>query len=138
MPHIVPSPPSILRNLIAFSPSAHLNITKIHLRMLRLELAHNLRFLLLVAARLASLFLPLIVHHLLDHPSRLAVQVTELAVFGRNLADVDPRRRRHDVLPPFHLVRLRELDAQLLCAGGSGLEGPGGVVEEDGVGEGAL
>jgi hypothetical protein len=84
--------------------------------MLRLELAHNLRFLLLVAARLASLFLPLIVHHLLDHPSRLAVQVTELAVFGRNLADVDPRRRRHDVLPPFHLVRLRELDAQLLCA----------------------
>jgi hypothetical protein len=133
-----PYPHSYLVSCCLSSSSAHLHITKIHLRMLRLELPHNLRLLLLIAARLASLLLPLIVHHLLDHPSRLAVQVTELAVFGRNLADVNARRRSHDVLPPFHLVRLRELDAQLLRAGGGGLKCPGGVVEEDGVGEGAL
>jgi len=106
--------------------------------MLRLELAHNLRLLLLVAARLASLLLPLIVHHLLDHAAGLAVQVAKFAVFGRDFADIDARRGRDDVLPPLHLVGFRELDAQFFGARGRGFERPGGVVEEDGVGKGAL
>lgn len=120
------------------APLAHLNVRKIHLRMLRLELPHNLCLLLLIAAGLSRLLLPLIIHHLLDHAAGLAVQIAELAVLGRDFADVDARRRRDDVLPPLHLVGLRELDAQLFGARGRAFQRPGGVVEEDGVGEVAL
>ena len=117
---------------------AHLNIRKVHLRMLRLELPHNLRLLLLIAAWLARLLLPLIIHHLLDHAPSLSIEVAELAVLGRDFADVDARRRSDDVLPPLHLVGLGELDAQFFGARGRAFESPGGVVEEDGVGECAL
>ena len=106
--------------------------------MLRLELPHNLRLLLLITARLARLFLPLIIHHLLDHPPSLSIEVAELAVLGRDFADVDARRRSHDVLPPLHLIGLRELDAEFFGARGCAFESPGRVVEEDGVGECAL
>ena len=106
--------------------------------MLRLELPHNLRLLLLITARLALLFLPLVIHHLLDHAAGLAVQVAELAVLGRDFGDVDARRGRDDMLPPLHLVGLRELDAQLFGARGRAFQRPGRVVEEDGVGECAL
>jgi hypothetical protein len=106
--------------------------------MLLLELPHNILLLLLITVRLPRLLLPLIIHHLLDHPARLAVQIAQLAVFRRYLADVDARGAGHDVLPPLHLVGLRELDAEFLGAGGESFEGPGRVVEEDGVGEGAL
>jgi hypothetical protein len=106
--------------------------------VLLLELLHNILLLLLIAVRLPGLLLPLIIHHLLDHPARLTIQIAQLAVFRRNLADVDARGAGHDVLPPLHLVGLGELDAEFLGAGGQGFEGPGGVVEEDGVGEGAL
>jgi hypothetical protein len=106
--------------------------------MLRLELPHNLRLLLLITTRLSRLLLPLIVHHLLDHASRLAVQIAQLAVFGRDFADVDARRGGDDVLPPFHFVGFGELDAEFFGARGGGFEGPGGVVGEDGVGECAL
>ena len=84
--------------------------------MLRLKLAHNLRLLLLLTARLPSLLLPLIVHHLLDHAAGLAVQIAQLAVLGRDFADVDARRARDDVLPPFQLVGFGELDAELFGA----------------------
>lgn len=124
--------------LITILSLAHLYIRKVHLRMLRLELPHNLRLLLLITARLARLLLPLIIHHLLDHPAGLAVQIAELAVLGRDFADIDARRGSHDVLPPLHLVGLRELDAEFFGARGRAFERPGGVVEEDGVGECAL
>jgi hypothetical protein len=106
--------------------------------MLLLELPHNILLLLLITVRLPRLLLPLIIHHLLDHPACLAIQIAKLAVFRRYLADVDARGAGHDVLPPLHLVGLRELDAEFLGAGGESFEGPGRVVEEDGVGEGTL
>lgn len=106
--------------------------------MLRLELPQNLRLLLLITTRLASLLLPLIIHHLLDHAASLAVQIAELAVLGRDFADVDARSGSHDVLPPLHFVGLGELDSHFFRAGGSAVESPGGIVDEDGVREGAL
>lgn len=106
--------------------------------MLRLELPHDLGLLLLITTRLSRLLLPLIIHHLLDHAAGFAVEVAELAVLGRDFADVDARSGRHDVLPPLHLVGLGELDAHFLGARRRAVKRPGGVVEEDGVGEGAL
>lgn len=82
--------------------------------MLLLELRQRIQLLLLVARRLPHLLLALVKHHLLDHAARLAVQVAQLAVFGLDLGHVDLGRRRHDVLPPLHLVDLVKVDVDLL------------------------
>lgn len=105
--------------------------------MLLLKLPQHLLLLLLVARRLALLFLPLVIHHLLHHPPRLAVQIAQTAVLGRDLGGVDRRRRGDDVRPPFHLVDFVQVDVELF-ARGAGFERPGGIVHADRVGEVAL
>ena len=105
--------------------------------MLLLKLLQQLILLLLFARRLAHLLLPLIVHHLLHHAARLAVQITQLAVLGRDLARVDLGCRGDNVSPPLHLVGLVEVNIEFF-AGRSGLERPGRVVDDDGVRKGSL
>lgn len=105
--------------------------------MLFLEFLQYVQLLLFVAGRLAHLLLALVEHHLLDHATGLAVQVAEVAVLGLDLGGVDFGRGGDDVGPPLHLVDLVEMQADFLAAG-DGLEGPGGVVDVDGVGEVAL
>ena len=105
--------------------------------MLLLELLQHLHLLLLIARGLAHLLLPLIIHHLLYHGPRLAVQIAELAVLGRDLGGVDLRRRSHNMRPPFHLVGLVEVDVEFFAVGRS-FERPGGFVDVYGVWEGAL
>lgn len=101
------------------------------------KLLQHILLLLLVAGRLAHFLLALVVHHLLNHCARLAVQIAQLAVLGLNLGRVDLGRRGDDVRPPLHLVRLVEVDGQFF-ARRRRLEGPGAVVDYDGMGEGAL
>lgn len=117
--------------------SPHLDIGKVHLRVLRLELLKNVQLLLLIAGRLAHFLLPLVKHHLLDHAAGLAVEVTKFAVLGLDLAGVDLGRRGDDMRPPLHLVDLVEVDLDIFaCSGGA--QGPCRVVDADGVGELAL
>ena len=82
--------------------------------MLRLELLQHLKLLLLIARRLAHLLLPLIKHHLLDHPPRLAVQVAQLAVLRLDLRCVEEVGRvcRYGG-PPLHFVALVEVEGEL-------------------------
>lgn len=89
--------------------------------MLLLELLQQLELLLLVACRLASLLLPLVKHHLLDHAARLAVEVAQLAVLGLDLGGVDFGGVCDDVGPPFELVDFVEVDGDFfLGRGGCG------------------
>lgn len=53
--------------------STHLDIRKVHLGMLLLELLENIQLLLLVTGWLACLLLSLVIHHLLDHAACLAI-----------------------------------------------------------------
>ena len=129
--------PRLLWCSLPTAHSTHLRIRKVHLRMLFLELLQQVQLLLLVARGLAHLLLPLIEHHLLDHAPRLAVQIAQVAVLGLDLARVDLGRAGDDVGPPLQLVRLVEVDLDVLARGGGG-ERPGGVVDADGVGELAL
>ena len=101
------------------------------------HLLQNIRFLLLIARRQTHLLLPLIEHHLLNHLPRLPIQITQIAVLGLNLGDVDFWRRGYDVRPPFHFVDFVEVDAELLACG-RGFERPGRFVRVDGVREVAL
>ena len=133
-PHTVnpstPDLPGLLLLLLAFPPnryrlfSTNLCLREIHFGMLGLKLAQHLHLLLLLTRRLPQLLLPLVVHHLLDHAPRLAVQIAQLAVLGRDLGRVDLRRRGDDVRPPLHLVDLVQVDGDFL-ARGRGLERPG-------------
>lgn len=115
-----------------------LGLAEIHLGVLLLELLEDIRLLLLVRGWQAVLLLPLVVHHLLDHAPRLAVEIGELGVFGLDLGDVDGGRAGDDVRPPLHLIHLVEVDLDGLCAVGVCGEGPCRVVDADGVGEVAL
>ncbi|KAK5631590.1 hypothetical protein RRF57_007304 [Xylaria bambusicola] len=74
--------------------------------MLRLEFLEDVSLLLVIRGREAHLLLALVVHHLLDHAARLAVEVGQLAVLGLDLGDVDLGGACDDVGPPLHLVRL--------------------------------
>jgi hypothetical protein len=80
--------------------STHLRLTKIHLRMLLHELSQHILLLLIIARRLPLPLHLLIVHHLLHHPPRLAVQITQLRVFRHDFRGVDLGCRRDDVRPP--------------------------------------
>lgn len=105
--------------------------------MLFLELLQHLRLLLVIAARQSLLLLSLIIHHLLDHASRLAIQVTQLAVLRRDLGRIDCGRIRDDVRPPLLPVLLVEVHADFLAILRR-LERPGTVVDAHGLGEVAL
>ena len=77
--------------------------------MLLLELLQHLVLLLILTCRQSHLFLPLIIHHLLDHCPCLTVQVTKLAVLRLYLGRVDLGGTLDDAVPPLHLVDLVEV-----------------------------
>jgi len=83
--------------------------------MLRLEFLQDIHLLLLIARRLAYLFLPLVIHHFLHHAPRLAIEVTQLAVLRRDLRSVNFRGRSDDVCPPLHFVGFVEVDVELFA-----------------------
>ena len=83
--------------------------------MLLHKLLQHILLLLLIARRLTHFLLTLIIHHLLDHCARRAVQVAEFAVLGLDLGRVDFGRRRHDVGPPFHLVDFFQVDGEFFA-----------------------
>ena len=84
--------------------------------MLSLKLPQHLILLLFVTCRLPHLLLPLIIHHFLHHSPRLPIQISQLAVFGRDLRGVDfvgcVRGYR---VPPLHLVDFVEVDADFFA-----------------------
>lgn len=106
--------------------------------MLLLKLLQHIHLLLLITRRLPHLLLPLIIHHLLNHAPRLAIQIPQFAVLGLDLRDVDRRRRCNDMCPPLHLVYFVQVQFEDLGAGGRGRERPGGFVDVDFVGKVAL
>jgi len=53
-------------------------------------------------------------HHLLNHASGLAIQVTQLGVLGRNLGSVNLCVTLNDALPPLGAVELFQIDVELL------------------------
>lgn len=83
--------------------------------MLSLELLQNIRLPLLITSHPTCLLLPLIIHHLLDHRPRLAVQIAQARILRGDLADVDLRRTRHDMRPPLHLIHLVQMNRHLLA-----------------------
>ena len=85
--------------------------------MLFLKLLQHVHLPLLLARWLALLLLPLVIHHLLHHSPRLTIQVTQLRVLRHDLGDVDFRRGGYNMRPPFHLVGLVEVDADLFLRG---------------------
>lgn len=118
--------------------SAHLRIRKVHLGVTLFELLQDIQLALLVARRFPHLLLPLVIHHLLDHAARLAVQVTQLAVLGLDLGRVEEVGGVvRDRGPPLLLVRFVEVDGDFFTRGG-GLERPGGFGGADLVGKGTL
>ena len=144
MAHDLITPPrsAMLNNHLCFSrvfppPLTHFCVREIHFRMLLLKLLQHIHLALLLARRLAHLFLPLVEHHLLDHPPRLPIQITQLAILRRDLRRVDGWRGGHDVRPPFHLVGFVEMYRDFF-AGGCGFESPGGLGGMDGMGKGSL
>merc|ERR1719219_2261052 len=86
--------------------SVKLAFTEIHLRMSFHKLLHDVLLLLFVTGGFTHLLLSLVVHHLLYHPSRLSIQVTELAVLWLNFLGVDLGVGSYQLVPPFHLVHL--------------------------------
>eukprot|EP00035_Acanthoeca_spectabilis_P040071 m.67181 g.67181 ORF g.67181 m.67181 type:complete len:365 (+) comp9851_c0_seq1:3382-4476(+) len=122
------APPSAVRS------SRDLGVAEVHLGVGLLELLKHGKLVLLVRGRQPGLLLPLVVHHLLDHATGLAVQVAELGVLRLNLAGVHLLVRRHNVRPPLHLVDLFQLDHNLAAV----REDPGALVREATLGEVAV
>lgn len=107
--------------------------------MFLLKLLQNIPLLLLITRQPTHLLLPLIIHHLLDHRPRLAIQLTQRRILRRNLRNVDLRRTRHNMRPPLHLVHLVQVNRDFLAGRfGCRFEGPGAFVGDDGVGKFAL
>lgn len=104
--------------------------------MLGLELLQQICLALLITGHAARLFLSLVVHHLLHHRARLAIQVTQAGVLGGNLGYVNLGPGRHYMCPPFLLVDLVEVDVDFLARRRRGsLESPGGFVDVDRMGK---
>ena len=99
----------------------------------------KLRLPLLVTGHATGLFLPLIVHHFLDHCAGFTIEIAETGIFRCNFGHINLGGRRHHMRPPFHLVRLVEVDVDFLARWGRGrLQGPGRFVDDDRVREIAL
>jgi hypothetical protein len=93
--------------------------------MLLLELLQHLGLLLLITVRQALLFLALVIHHLLNHSSGLAIKISQLRTLRRDLAGIDLRGVGNHMLPPFHLVDLVEMNRELFLPARNGLKCPG-------------
>jgi hypothetical protein len=100
--------------------------------MLLHKLLQQLVLFGLITRRLALPLHLLVVHHLLDHPSCLAVEFRQLAVFRLNLGRVDLWRRGDDVSPPVRASGLGEVDRDFF-AGRCRLERPGRLVDVNGM-----
>lgn len=104
--------------------------------MLRLELLQQVHLLLLITAESTGLFLSLVIHHLLDHGTSLAIQITQARILGHDLGDINLGCSSHDMRPPLHLVDLIEVNVDFLSGrGGSSLQSPGRFIDTDSVGE---
>lgn len=88
---------------------AHFGVTKVQLWVRAFEGLQHVQFLLLITGRLPHLLLPLIIHHLLNHTSRLAIQISQLAILRLDFRDIYLRRGSNDMFPPLHLVHLVEM-----------------------------
>jgi hypothetical protein len=107
--------------------------------MLSLELLQQLHLLLLVATGTAHFLLSLIIHHLLNHSTSLAIQITQTRILRRDLGHINLRRSSNNMRPPLNLVDLIEVNIDFLAGrGGGSLKSPRGFVDEDSVGEVAL
>ena len=107
--------------------------------MLSLELLQQLHLLLLITARTTHLLLPLIIHHLLDHSTSLAIQITQTRILRRNLGHINLRRSSNNMRPPLNLVDLIKVNIDFLAGwDGGSLKSPRGFVDEDSMGEVAL
>ena len=94
--------------------------------MFRLELLQNIPLPLLITSQPAHLLLALIIHHLLDHRSRLAIEIAQTRVLRLDFRHVDLRRARYNMCPPFHLVDFVQVDGDFFSWRlGSCLESPG-------------
>merc|ERR1719379_318192 len=94
-----------LLHIEAIAPSVvDLRLREVHLRVGRLELLEEVVLLLLIRRWETHCLLALVVHHLLDGLSRLAIEVTQLGVFGDDLTRVDLRVALHHRIPPLHAV----------------------------------
>jgi hypothetical protein len=105
--------------------------------MLLHKLLQQLVLLTLVTRRLPLPLHLLVVHHLLHHPPCLAVQLRQLTVLWCDLSRVNLGCGGDDVGPPVRAGGFGEVDGDFFT-GGCCFEGPGGLVDLDGVGEVAL
>jgi hypothetical protein len=105
--------------------------------MLLHEFLQHILFLLLIARRLPLPLHLLIIHHLLHHTPRLAVQIRQLAVFRDYFRDVDLGCGCDDVRPPVRAGGFGEGERDGF-ARGLGDECPGAVVDDNWVWEVAL
>jgi hypothetical protein len=119
------------------SLSTNFRIRKVHFRMLLHKLLQQLVLLTLVTRRLPLPLHLLVVHHLLHHTPRLAVQLRQLAVLRRDLGRVDLGRGGDDVRPPVRAGGFGKVDGDVFT-GRCCFEGPGRVIDLDGVGKVAL
>lgn len=104
--------------------------------MFSLEFLQQLHLLLLVAARATRLLLSLVIHHFLDHGASLTIQITQTGILWRDLGYINLGRSCHDMRPPLDLVDLIKVDVDFLSGrSGGSLQGPGGFIDSDSVGE---
>lgn len=75
-------------------------IREVHLWMLLHKLLQQIILLRLVTRRLVLPLHLLVVHHFLDHTSRLAVKIRQLAILGLNLGRVNLWCRCDNMRPP--------------------------------------
>ena len=113
--------------------SVDLSLAKVHLGMLVLKFLENVHLLLVIRARQPLLLLTLVVHHLLHHTARLAVEVRQLGRVGRDLGNIDLGCVLDDVRPPLHLVDLVQVDLDQLRPVRVGGQGPGRLPCLDGL-----
>mmetsp|Transcript_18850 Transcript_18850/g.48582 ORF Transcript_18850/g.48582 Transcript_18850/m.48582 type:complete len:235 (+) Transcript_18850:284-988(+) len=78
------------------------------------ELLEHILLVLLLRCGQPHLFLPLVVHHLLDSLAGLAVEVGELRVFWLDLLRIDLRVTDKHTLPPLHVILLLQRDVHNL------------------------
>ena len=106
--------------------------------MLFHELRQHILLLLLITTGLPLALHLLIIHHLLDHAARLAVQLRQLRVLRLDFLHVDLGCGRDDVGPPRRARGFGERDDDFFAAVRKRGERPRRVIDVDWVREGAL